>query len=472
MKKNLFLMLFFAFSSFVVGQVKTFSLEDAIKTALENNRGVKIAMMDVEKADAAVDEAFGYALPSVDLSANLAHYIEKPKTPFPDFEAMLTNSTYGVLFREGVLPEDDSKYLPMDTKLQSFAQTNNFESKLEVTQILFNSAVFRGIGASKIYLSLSEEQLNSSIAKTILDVKKAFYGVLLSKSMLEIVKASLMNAEDNLKNVKALHGQGLASDYDALQVEVAVENIRPTVLQLRNTLQSAKDGFKILLGIGQVEEIEVVGKIEVTDLTIPGKEEAVQDALNDNLDLKTLQIKRNVDEEMIAIERSDYWPTLAAFGNFTYSGSSDEWEFNTYNATMVGVSLTMNLFKGGQVANKVEQAEIAVKQTDTQINLTRDYVASQVKSMVLELEREKTQIQALTRNVELAQKAYDIARTRYNEGTGTQLEIKNADVELRTAKTNKLQSVHNFIISSAELDEMLGKIPAEYMAYAKKFIDN
>lgn len=452
----------------IPGQTKTFTLEEAIKSALENNREVKIAQMEVSKADAAVDEAFGYALPTIDLSANLAHFIEKPKMPFPDFEAMLTNATYGILFDEGVLPQDDNKFMSMATKLQSFAQTNTFEGQIQLTQILFNSAVFRGIGASQIYLSLSEEQLKASVSNTIMNVNKAFYGVLLSRQMLDIVETSLSNAEENLSNVKALHAQGLTSDYEALQVEVMVENIRPKVLELKNLVQSAEDGFKIVLGLNRDSDIKVIGKIEYVEESIPTAGNAMNLALEQNLDLKSLQIKRNIDEEFIAIERSDYWPTIAAFGNFTYSGSSDDWNFQTYNSTLVGLSFTMNLFKGGRVANKVEQAEIAVKQTDSQINLTHDYIASQTRTKVMELEREKSQINALTRNEELAKKAYEIASTRYKEGVGTQLEIKNADVELRTARTNKLQSVHNYIISVAELNQLLGEIPAEYLEYIKK----
>lgn len=466
MKRFMLIMILFTYS--IYGQVKTFTLEEAITTALEKNRDVLIAKMEVKKADAAVDEAFGYALPSVDISASLSHFIEKPKTAFPDFEAMLKNSAYSILFDEGILPEDQNKFLPMGTKLQSFAQTNNFSSSLELSQILFNSAVFRGIGASQIYLNLSTEQLKSSVAKTVLSVKKAFYGVLLSQKLLEIVKSSLQNAEENLANVKALHAQGLTSDYDALQVEVMVENIRPKVLELENVLQSAKDGFKIVLGLDQKLEIDVVGKISFEETEIPELSQALALSMDKNFDLKSLETKRNIDEEMIAIERSDYWPTIAAFGSFTYAGSADDWNFNTYNSTTVGLSFSMNLFKGGRVANKVEQAEIAVRQTDSKISLTKDYISSQVKNKLLEIERQKSQINALTRNEELAKKAYDISVVRYKEGEGTQLEIKNADMELTTAKTNKLRAVHDYIIAVAELDELLGNLSPEYIDYVNK----
>ena len=80
---------FSGFPSLRNAQPVVFTIDEAIQSALKNNRDIIIAKLNVEKADAAVSEAFGYALPSVNLSANFSHFLEKPKTAFPDFEALL-----------------------------------------------------------------------------------------------------------------------------------------------------------------------------------------------------------------------------------------------------------------------------------------------------------------------------------------------------------------------------------------------
>ena len=152
---NLFakgIIIFLIYFSAGLSQSKVYTLDDAINTALNNNRDIKVSKLDIQKSQDAVDEAFGYALPSLDLSANFNHFLKKPKTPFPDFEALLTNATYSILFDENVIPRDESKYKSIQTQLQSFVQTNSYETSLLLTQTLFNSAVFRGIGASQIYL--------------------------------------------------------------------------------------------------------------------------------------------------------------------------------------------------------------------------------------------------------------------------------------------------------------------------------
>ena len=452
----------------IFSQKTVYTLDDAVYKALENNKDIRIAVLDIKKGEAAVSEAFGYALPSVDLSASLSHFIQKPMMAFPDFAALLGNATYSILFDEGVLPRDESKFMPMGSKLQSFAQTNSFESTIQVTQILFNSAVFRGIGASQIYLDLSKENLKAVTSKTLLDVNTAFYGTLLAKEMLTILEASLKNAEENLSNVKAYYNQGLVSEYDLLQVEVQVENLRPKVIDLQKAVFEAKSGLKLLLGVDQNAEIDIKGEITYEDALLPEEEVLINQAITRNFELNTLKIKRNVDEEMIAIERADYWPMLTAFGNYSYAGSSDEWKFNTYNSSIVGLSFSMNLFRGTRTSRKVEQAVIATKQTDERLALTQEFLIKEVKSKLIELNQVRTQINAIERNVKLAEKAYSIANTRYKEGTGTQLEIKNADLELSTAKANRIQSMYDYKIALSNLEKLTGHLDDKYIDYINK----
>ncbi|PKL84153.1 MAG: hypothetical protein CVV24_01350 [Ignavibacteriae bacterium HGW-Ignavibacteriae-3] len=460
-------LMFFVQNVFVICSAQSIKMDinEAIFQALKNNNNVRIANMDVIKAESAVTEAYGYAYPSVDFSTDFSHFLAKPLTPFPDFEALLTNATYKILFDEKVLPQNDDKYLPIATKLQSFVQNNSFESRITVTQTLFNSTVFRGIGASQYYLDLSREKLKSVVSKTISDVKKAFYGVLLSTELLGIVESSLNNAEENFEDLKSQHKIGLVSDFDKLQVEVQVENIKPKVLELKKVLHDSQNSFKILLGIPQTTEIELAGSLNFSDETILAEGDAISYASENNYDLRTLQSKRKVDEAFIALETSNYWPMLTAFGNYSYAGSSDNLRFNTYSSTLVGLNLRINLFNGGRTAKRVEQAELGVRQSDEQIILTKEFLTQQIKSKLYELKKVKSEINALERTVGLASKAYEIARTRYNSGQGTQLEIKNADLELNTAKTNRLQSVYSYITAKSDLDQLLGRIDEKYFDF-------
>jgi outer membrane protein len=460
--KYLFVILFYILAGFTYSQTQTFTLDEAIRTALKNNSDVKIAEMNVRKANAAVHEAFGYALPSLDLSAGFNHFVQKPETPFPDFEALLGNATYSILFDENVIPRDNSKIKPVGYRLQSFALANNYQTSLQLTQVLFSSAVFRGIGASQIYLDLSKAQLKSTISTIILNVERAFYGVLLTKNVYEITKASFENAQENYKNVNALYGQGLVSEFDNLQAEVQVENIRPTLLDMGNKLKDAKDGLKVLLGINPENEINVDGSITYQPIPIPEKQDMIDAVLKSNLSLNTLDLKAKVDDAFIDLDRAEYWPNIAAFGNYSYAGSSDKWNFQNYSSLTVGVNFSINLWKGQQTSNRVEQSTITYRQTEEQLAQLKDFLIAQIKSKINELERVKAVVETQDKNVTLAERAYEIATVRYKEGTSSQLEVQNADIALRQARLNRLQTVYSYLITRFEMEQMVGKVPPEY----------
>lgn len=457
---SIILIFIIQFSS--LAQSKIYTLDEAINTAMNNNRDIAISVMNVNKSGAAIDEAFGYALPSVNLNGSFSRFLEKPKMPFPDFEAMLTNATYSILFDEGVLPRDDNKYLSMGSKLQSFSQTNNFSTDVTVTQTLFNSAVFEGIGASKIYYDLAKANLNSTVSKTVLSVQKTFYGVLLSKEILDITRSSFENAQANLNDVKALYKEGMVSEFDMLQAEVQVENIRPVVLQMENNLQSAKDGLKIILSIDQQENIDVQGEFLYQAYDISNEEGLIYEALTSNYDIKTLDLKKQVDEAFIQLDVSDYWPNIAAFGQYAYNGSSDSWKFNTYTSATIGVKFSINLWEGNRTKNAVEQSTITYKQTEEQLNQLKDFTLLNVKAKLQELKRVQSLLEVQARTVEVADRAYQIARVRYKEGVGSQIELQNTDLALKQAKLNRIQSLYSYLTTKYELEQILGRTNTEY----------
>ncbi len=259
----------------------------------------------------------------------------------------------------------------------------------------------------------------------------------------------------------------MVSEYDALQAEVRVENIKPTVQQIKNDLKNAKNGLKIILGIDQNEDIDVEGEFVYEKESLPEEFETIQAALESNYSISSLKYKMQVDEAFIALDRAEYWPSLYAFGNYTYAGSSDNWNFQNYSSSIIGVTFSMNLFNGNRTKNKVQQSEISLKQTGQQLSQLNDFISSKVKAKLNELIRVQTTLDAQERNVTLAEKAYKISTVRYQEGTGSQLEVENADIALKQARINRLQSIYDYIIAKSSLNELLGKVESKYFELLK-----
>ena len=77
-------------------------------------------------------------------------------------------------------------------------------------------------------------------------------------------------------------------------------------------------------------------------------------------------------------------------------------------------------------------------------------------------------VEVQERTVQLAEKAYNIAKVRYQEGDGSQLELRNADQELRNARLNRVQAVYSYLVTKYELDQLLGRTDPQYFSNIKK----
>ncbi len=179
------------------------SLEDAVRLAMRQNPDLTTARLEVKRSDARVLEAWSNALPAVDLSGQYVHMIDKPVSFFPDY--FLYSFLKGI---DSTIPKPTGQLVPI-----SFAPGFTASATLNIRQILFNGAVFVGVGAAHIYSHLARDLYQAKQVETVTKVRKAYYGALLAHEALELMHSSLQNAEDNLKNVRLMMKQGIVSEY-------------------------------------------------------------------------------------------------------------------------------------------------------------------------------------------------------------------------------------------------------------------
>jgi outer membrane protein TolC len=92
----------------------------------------------------------------------------------------------------------------------------------------------------------------------------------------------------------------------------------------------------------------------------------------------------------------------------------------------------------------------------------KDYTKLNVKSKVQELKRVQDLIEVQNKNVDVAERAYNIAKVRYKEGAGSQMELQNTDLALKQARLNRIQSLYSYLTTKFELDQMLGRTNPGY----------
>ncbi len=416
------------------------TLQDAVRIGLQNNNELAAARYEVQKSDAKVNEAVGNALPTVDLSGRYARALKKPVFFLPDFQ----NPGSG-------------RIVPIEV-----GSTHSFDFSLTASQILFNSAVFTGIGTAEIYSRAAREVYKAKEIQTIANIRKAFYGVLMAAEVHKMMEENLSNAKENYHNVEVLSKQGLVSEYDEVRASVAVGNLRPLVIQAENNYKSALNALKIVMGVPVDTELEIDGSLEFQPVDDELLEQASDLVMETNYNLRALRLQRDVNDELIAIERSDYLPTIAAFGNYQYQAAKNDLNLSSSDfvaSSLVGVTLSMNLFKGLRTNARIEEAELELRKTNEVIAGTEKGLKTSAETIVMRIKEARVRIEAQQKTVEQAERGYRIATVRFKSGSGTQLEVNDAQLALTQAKVNRIQAMYDYLVAVAELDEITGRIP-------------
>jgi outer membrane protein TolC len=231
------------------------------------------------------------------------------------------------------------------------------------------------------------------------------------------------------------------------------------------------DNLKNTLGITAKENFVLTDSLTfkpVDELLIATADELVLET-NPGLNATKRQVELN--GAVVSAERSGYLPTLAAFGSYSYTAAKDQFNFSTndfYKGSTVGLSLSLSLFQGLQTYSRVEQAQLEQRKSEEQkINLER-MLRTGIHSILGNLQQARKRIDAQGRTVEMAERGYKIVTTRFLSNAATQLEVNDAQLALTQAKVNRIQAIYDYLSSSADLEQIIGRLPSYVLETEQK----
>lgn len=145
--KKLLLILVVGFSwSSVSAQTKTFSLQQAIDYAMENDNSLRNAQLNIKDAASQINEIRAIGMPKLSGKVNYQYFIELPTSLIP---ANVFDPT-----------------APADQFIEAqFGTSNNLTASLDFSMLLFDGTYLVGLEAAKLYKDFARFKLRKQIKR-------------------------------------------------------------------------------------------------------------------------------------------------------------------------------------------------------------------------------------------------------------------------------------------------------------------
>jgi len=417
---------------------KSFSLASAQQFAIEHSYDIKKSSMDIEAARKKLRETIATGLPQVSSSIGYMNNLEIVTMLIPNFF-------------EGKFDEK----IPVQ-----FGTQHNVTFNVQVEQLLFNGSYIVGLKTSNVYQRLADENFE----RTQLNVKEAvastYYLILVAEASEQIIQANLKNLEKTLYEIRERYKEGFVAETDADLVQISVTALKNSLQTIGRQKQTALDLLKFQMGLDLAEKITLTEKLE-NILAQVNVESLVSHEfnLNSNVDYRLMVTQEKLSDLALQNEKAKYWPTIAAFYTYQRNAMRDSFNFfnsdkSWYRAQILGINISIPIFKSGAQRARVQQAALTRDQARTNLQQVSQGILLDFSRTRNALVSAQENYLAAQENMALSQKIYDVTLIKYNEGVASSMELTQTNDRFLLAQSNYIQAMAELLNTKNALDKL------------------
>ncbi|MFD0862986.1 TolC family protein [Sungkyunkwania multivorans] len=440
----------------------TFSLEQAIEFALENNRSVINADRDIEAAKKQKWETTAIGLPQINGAVEYQNFLKQPvsllpASAFDNRESTIqTVEDFFGLTRTGS-PEPADGLIPV-----VFGAKQSINASATLSQLIFDGSYLVGLQSAKVFLEISEnakEKTDQEVRKAVI---AAYGNVLLAEESVKISERNRVTLQKNLDETTKIFENGLGEEESVEQLTITLANVESVLNNAIRFREIAYNLLKITIGASISDKLQLNDNLEslVKENIVLGLLNT-DEGIENNIDLKIAKNTERTRELQLKYEKSQALPSLSAFLNGGYQSFADK-DFTFFNegnrwfgSALIGINLNIPIFSSLQRSAKTQRARIAFEQAKTDFTETEQRLQLELEQLKSEYQFTVEQYETAKENLALAERIEKKNQTKFFEGIGSSFELRQAQTQLYTIQQEYLQAMVNVINKKTELETLL-----------------
>ena len=438
--KNKLILTFLVLVSILQAQDKketySFSLQQAIDHALQNNYSTINANRDIASAKQKKWETTAAGLPQISGNVNYAN----------NFKIQQNQITFNG-----------------QTSTLSLGNYNSMDAGLKLNQLIFDGSYIVALQASKVYLQYYQNaklKTNTEIREMVIN---AYGNVLLAEESVAILEKNKTTLSKTLGDTQESYKNGLIEEENVEQLQITLASINSNLNNTNRLHDITMKMLKFTLGMDIDDDLTLTDKLDNLsasnlDLAYSQGEFAVANNIN-------YQIATNFTQQRsleLKLQKSKALPTLSANVNFAYNAFNSQFDLLSpnqkwYNYSGLGLNLNVPLFSSFGRQAKTQQAKIALDQAKTQLTQTEQQLKLQYEKTKSDYDFSIEEYATSKSNLSLAERIEKKQQIKFTEGLSSSFDFSEAQRQLYTAQQNYLQSMVNIINKKAALEKVINK---------------
>jgi outer membrane protein len=350
--------------------------------------------------------------------------------------------------RSGYLPSlvstglYDKREHQQDTRLRD----EDYNVTLRLQQNVYTGgAVPNQVAIARLNIEKQDYLFQEVVNRVVMDVRVAFYELLLNRAKIRVREDSVRVLEVELKTQQERLKAGTVGTLNVERAQVALANERPELIDAQTQLKNSYLRLAELMGMNVTASgpsFEAVGQLEYRqdhlDLT-----ECLARADANRAEIQARQKDIEIEDKQYALDQSELRPHIGVFSAYEIYNERDPEVGKEFNhGYLVGISGTWHVFDGFATKGRLQATRARRDAAVEALEATRRRIASEVRSVFFDLEQADRVLEAETKNAQTADDALQIANANLAAGLGTQLDILQAASDVTRTHTTRLSAIY------------------------------
>lgn len=415
------------------------ALDAALTAALRNNYQLRMAALEVQKAEDRTAAARTRRMPSVNVSLISAQLLTKLSFQFPA-------GSFGTFPATGPIPAVSSE-ITTNRRPITIANATVMQPLTQLQRV--NLSIQMG----KLGEELARMRVQAQRQTVINEVKKLYYGLVQTQTGLDTLEDSLKFIRELDRTVTQYVAERVALRSESLEVKTRVLGLESQVLTLRHALETQKEQLNLLLGRDVRSEFRVATVPEPAAYEADLKA-AQTAAVQNRPDLREARLRERQAEYDRRVKRAEYIPDVSfMFGYLSPFGIT----MLPRNIAVAGVNVSWEPFDWGRKKHELAEKDRTLQQAALAIKQSESAILVEVAASFRKLEETRMQVKVALLSQDVAKEQFRVSKTKYEEKAALLQDVLQRQAAVSDANGKYQQALLAFWTAKADLERAIGQ---------------